>query len=93
MNGLTDSLSFVVTYLDDVVVFSNSLEEHLNHFCQLFEKFEGAGLVVNLPKCEFSKRQGNYLGYQVGQGKVMPRRAKVEAIMGLPQPRNVWVLP
>lgn len=78
----------MVTYLDDVVVFSNSWEDHLDHLCQLFEKLEEAGLVVNLPKCEFGKGQVTYLGHQVGQGKVMPHRTKVETIMGLPQPKN-----
>ena len=41
-----------------------------------------------LPKCEFGKGQVTYLGHVVGQGCVMPRQAKVEAILGLPQPQG-----
>lgn len=41
---------------------------------------------MNLPKCEFG--QATYLGHQVGQGKVKPHRAKVEAILDLPVPKN-----
>ena len=63
MNGVTDGMSFVVTYIDDVVVFSNSWEEHLGHLRQLFERLKGAGLVVNLPKCEFGKGEVTYLGH------------------------------
>lgn len=78
----------VVIYIDDVVVHSSSWEEHLTPLRQLFERLREAGLVVNLPKCEFGKGQVTYLGHHVGQGKVMPRRAKVEAILDLPQPKS-----
>ncbi len=88
MNKLTNGMSSVVTYTDDVVVFSRSWEEHLVNLQELFVKLQEAGLVVNLPKCEFSKGQVTYLGQQVGQGKVMPCRAKVEAIWDLPQLKN-----
>ena len=88
MNTITNGMSSVVTYIDDVVVFSSSWEEHLVHLRQLFEKLLEADLVVNLPKCEFGKGQVTYLGHEVGQGKVMPRQAKVAAILDLPQPKN-----
>lgn len=81
MNNLTNGLDAVVTYIDDVVVFSGSWQEHLAHLRGLFVKLQEAGLVVNLPKCEFGKAQVAYLGHQVGQGKVMSRRAKIEAVM------------
>lgn len=88
MNTITNGLNSVVTYIDDVVVYSSSWEEHITHLRQLFERLCEAGLVVNLPKCEFGKGQVTYLGHQVGQGKVMPRRAKVEAILDLPAPKS-----
>lgn len=47
-----------------------------------------AQLVINLPKCELGKGQITYLGHEVGQGKVMPRQAKVRAILELPSPQT-----
>lgn len=66
MNRVTTGLKNVVTYIDDVVVHSSSWSDHVSHIEQLFERLEGAGLVVNLPKCEFGKGQVTYLGHQVG---------------------------
>ncbi len=51
-----------------------------------FEKFEAAELVVNVHKYEFGKQEVNYLGRQVGRGLVMPRQAKVQAILDFPEP-------
>lgn len=41
-------------------------------------------------KCEFGKGQVMFLGHQVGQGKLMPCRAKIEAILDLPTPKSQW---
>lgn len=66
MNTITNGLSSVVTYIDDVVVHSSFLEEYLTTLRKLFERLLEAGLVINLPKCEFGKGQVTYLGYHVG---------------------------
>ncbi|XP_030628115.1 protein eyes shut homolog [Chanos chanos] len=52
MNTVTAGLSNVVTYIDDVVVYSSSWHEHVCHLRQLFERLRQARLVVNLAKCE-----------------------------------------
>ncbi len=86
MNTITAGLANVVTYIDDVVVYSSSWTDHIVHIDQLFERLEAAGLVVNLPKCEFGKGQVTYLGHLVGRGSVRPRQAKVQAIADLSTP-------
>ena len=86
MNNITAGLANVVTYIDDVVVYSSSWKDHVVHINQLFERLGAAGLVVNLPKCEFGKGQVTYLGHLVGRGSVRPRQAKVQAIVDLPTP-------
>ena len=88
MNKVTAGLSNIVTYLDDVVVYSSSWADHVMHIKQLFERLEVAGLVVNWPKCEIGKGQVTYLGHHVGRGSVMPRAAKVRAILDFPAPRT-----
>lgn len=73
-------------YLDDVVVYSDTWEEHLQHINALFERLAWACLTVNLAKCEFAKATVTYLGKVVGQGQVKPVRAKVLAIDRFPVP-------
>uniref|UniRef100_A0A3B1IC10 ribonuclease H n=1 Tax=Astyanax mexicanus TaxID=7994 RepID=A0A3B1IC10_ASTMX len=88
MNQITAGLANVVIYLDDAVVHSESWQDHVKHLRELFQRLHEAQLVVNLPKCELGKGQVTYLGHQVGQGKVIPRQAKVQAILDLPCPRT-----
>ncbi|KAL2099462.1 hypothetical protein ACEWY4_005942 [Coilia grayii] len=88
MNQVTSGLSNVVTYIDDVVSFSDTWEDHVHHIKQLFGRLEAAGLVVNLRKCERGKGQVTYLGHQVGQRSVLPRAAKIQAILDLPAPHT-----
>lgn len=88
MNGLTKDLHNCVTYIDDVVVYSDTWEEHLSQLHALFHKLSNADLVINLTKCDFCKAQVQYLGYMVGLGQVSPPNAKVEAIVSSSYPKN-----
>ncbi|XP_072178114.1 uncharacterized protein [Diadema setosum] len=73
---------------NDVLVFSNTWEEHVAHLRELFQRLSHAGLVVNLAKCEFGKACVTYLGHKVGRGRVAPRDAKVRAIVDFPVPSS-----
>ncbi|KAL1248722.1 hypothetical protein QQF64_022040, partial [Cirrhinus molitorella] len=86
MNKVVLGLEGVAVYLDNVVVFSDSWDQHLSHIENLFARLEEAGLTVNLAKCEFAKATVTYLGKVVGQGCVRPIWAKVEAINRFPPP-------
>lgn len=57
-------------YLDDVVIYSASWEDHLNSLNQVFCRLSGASLTLNLTKCELGKVVVTYLGKKVGQGQV-----------------------
>lgn len=86
MNRVISGLKGCTVYLDDVVVFSETWEEHLGQIRALFDRFIWANLTVNLTKCDFAKATVTYLGKVVGQGQVRPVRAKVEAIDKYPTP-------
>ena len=86
MNGVVAGHDNCVVYIDDVLVFSNTWKDHLDHLRDLFERLFRAGLVVNLAKCEFGKASVTYLGHEVGQGRVVPRHAKVQAIVDFTPP-------
>jgi len=74
---------FAIPYLDDIAVFSNSWEEHLKQIEEVFIRLRDANLTVKPSKCYFAQGNVNYLGHEVGQGKMTPATEKVEAILQL----------
>ena len=62
---------FFIAYLDDILIFSKTLEEHLIHIHKVFEKSREE-LLINLRKCSFVKKELVYLGFVVlGEGLKM----------------------
>jgi len=54
-----------LAYLDDVIVYSTSLNEHLDSLRKVFEKLKEANLKLQLDKCEFLKKQTDFLGHTI----------------------------
>jgi transposase InsO family protein len=75
-------------YLDDIVVVSQSFEEHLEHVREVFRRLRNAGLRINTEKCHFVKFQLKFLGYIVGGGKLRVDPDKVSAVRNYPNPIN-----
>lgn len=88
MNRVVAGLEGCAVYLDDVVTYSDTWEEHLSCIRSFFERLRAAKLTVNLAKCEFARATVVYLGKVVGQGQVCPVRAKVQAIDAFPPPTS-----
>ena len=86
MNHILSDIPKVAVYLDDIVVFSDTWEEHLNQLNCLVNALHDANLVLNLSKCSFAKTQVQYLGHVVGLGTLAPSFAKVEAIERMAAP-------
>ena len=91
MNGiLKDCIDkFALVYLDDCCIFSKTQEEHIQHVRQVLSIFEKEGLIVNLKKCEFGKRELEFLGYRVSAQGILPSLSKVKAVQQWPRPTNV----
>ena len=77
--------SFVLVYLDDILVYSRSVREHWGHLRQAFEKLRKAKLYARLHKCEFLKDQVDYLGFEVGRDGIRTSPEKVKAILEWPR--------
>ena len=59
--------SFVVVYLDDILIFSQTWEEHLHHIQQVLQTLQQHKLCANLEKCTFGMTQVQHLGYIIDE--------------------------
>ena len=83
------NLSWCIIYLDDIIVFSQTPEEHLVRLQAVFDKLKAAGLKLKPSKCELFKKQINYLGHVVHQEGVATDPDKIKAVAEWPRPTTV----
>ena len=88
MGCVIRGLEFAAAYLDDLIVFSESWEDHLIHIRSVLERLRKAGLTAKAKKCEFGASECVYLGHIVGSGSVKPETDKTAAIHGFPTPQT-----
>lgn len=79
----------VLIYLDDILIFSKSCNEHVCHVKKVLDVLKNEKLYVKLSKCEFGKTSLVYLGHIVGHGQLKIDHSKVDAIVNLPKPTSV----
>lgn len=75
-------------YLDDIIVYSVSLQEHLDKLGKVFQRLREANLKISLDKCEFLKHSIKYLGYLVTNQGLRPDPDKVSAIQRIKLPTD-----
>ena len=80
---------FVVVYLDDILVYSKTYEDHVKHVKQILTAMKDANLRIKPEKTEFHKHEVNFLGYIVGRDGLKMDSKKIEAITSWPKPNNV----
>ena len=71
---------FVVVYFDDILIYSKSLTEHLDHLRVVFYALRAARLFGNLEKCTFCTERVSFLGYVVTSQRIEVHDTKVQAI-------------
>ncbi|KAL3992385.1 DnaJ-like proiein [Sarotherodon galilaeus] len=86
VNKVLRGLSNCSAYLDDLVIYTETWQDHLETLRQVFHRLAQATLTLNLAKCEFAKATVTYLGREVGRGQVRPIDAKVAVITEFPTP-------
>nr|CAD1829814.1 unnamed protein product [Ananas comosus var. bracteatus] len=80
---------FVIVYLDNILIYNRSWEEHLAHVKKVFMLLEEHQLRLNPKKCEYGKQSLVYLGFVVGGGELQINLDKVRAFKEWPRPKNV----
>ena len=83
---LRECQDIVGAYINDIVVYSNSWEDHLGHLERVLQCLEDAGLRVKWKKCNFACSKVHYLGHVIGQGQIEPDEKKVIAVRDYPKP-------
>ncbi len=80
--------SFTTGYIDDILCFSDSLEDHLKHLKIVFQRLRQHGLKLKLRKCSFLQPETSYLGYRLTADGIKPEEDKVKAIRELEPPSS-----
>src|SRR6266511_2633455 len=80
---------FVVIYLDDILVCSDTFEEHLAHLRKVFIKLREVNLVIKLKKCKFGQRKIKFLRHTIGIDGLRIDPENIEKIINCPVPTDV----
>ena len=88
INKVLTGFNFAMGYLDDIIIYSRTEEEHLHHLEQVFQSLESAGLKLKLQKCSFFKKHIQYLGHLLSDEGIQPLPEKLESIAKMPTPKN-----
>ena len=89
MDRVTQGLKNIFVYLDDILIASDSPEQHYTDLRTLFQRLQHHGLVINRNKCVFGTKEIAFLGHQVSAAGIVPSQEKVRAIRDFPKPSSV----
>jgi len=79
----------VFVFLDDILIFSNSIDEHVIHLKQVFEIFRKYKVKINIEKCCFFKEEVEVLGHVVSKNGLKTIKSKVDAVSKWIKPENI----
>ena len=89
MNKVLENLDFVVVYIDDIIIYSKTLDEHEDHIRQVFEALEKADLRLGWDKCMFYQKSIDILGHTISHGSYKPLESRIKAITEIARPTDV----
>ena len=89
MSQVLSGFNFCFTYLDDILLYSASWEEHLQHLETVFSCLKEANLKMKLGKCQFFKQHLHYLAQLISEHSIQPLQDKIMVITNLTEPKNI----
>ena len=84
-----DGKDFVAAYLDDILIFSQTLEDHLVHLRKVIDRLKAVNLNLKPTKCKFVRKEVGYLGHLITAEGLRPNVRQTEAVQNFPRPDNV----
>ena len=88
MNKVLNGLNFTLAYLDDIIIFSETAEQHLKQIQIVLNRLRQAQLKLKKSKCAFFKKELHYLGHLLTTDGVKPQLEKIKAISEMKPPKN-----
>ena len=85
----TDGTPFVSVYIDDIMIFSRTQEDHIRHLELVLKMLTEANLKLKPEKCIFFRQEVEYLGYRITSSGLQTSQCHVEAVKNFPQPTDV----
>ena len=79
---------FCIVYLDDILIYSDSEEEHWEHIEKVLERLRQFKLYAKLSKCQFAVKTVEFLGFVLSPNGVAMEKSRVETIEDWPKPRT-----
>jgi cleavage and polyadenylation specificity factor subunit 1 len=89
MDEILKDLDFCFAYLDDILVFSHSPEEHDKHLRSLFTQLKTYGILLNPSKCVFRVPEISFLGYKISSHGSQPLPERIADLQACPPPKTV----
>ena len=80
---------FVILYIDDILVFSASFEDHLSHVAQVLQMLREAYLKVRIDKCQFARNFVEFLGHLITPERTGPNKLNIEAVTSFLTPAKI----
>ena len=87
MSRILKGFNFAIAYLDNIITFSRTAKEHLDHIKQVFEKLRSAHLSMKLSKCNFFTKEIQYLGHILSTKGIRPLLSKPQVIKNMHPPK------
>ena len=78
-----------LVYLDDVIIYSPTFEQHLIDLEKVFQALKSANLTLKASKCQFCRREMKYLGHVITRNGIKPDPDLIKSVANFPQPRKV----
>jgi len=79
---------FVIVYLDDICIYSETPEQHIEHLRLVLQKLREHQLFIKMPKCVWGRKETEYLGVIVGNGTLRTAPDKISAVRDWPLPET-----
>ncbi|KII60296.1 Transposon Ty3-I Gag-Pol polyprotein [Thelohanellus kitauei] len=89
MNSVLIDLTYCQCYLDDIIVYSDSIESHLQHVNEVLKRLSENGLKLKVLKCAFACTQIKYLGFLISESQIEADLVEIEGLSQCKIPSNI----